>query len=413
MNQVGDSAKKLGQLLVERGWVTGEQVLRAIMSQRTQGGRLGTCLLELDLVSEERLVEILAQQQGAPAAPLDSLRYIPEEVVGLIPPRVAERLRAVPISANEREVEVALLDARNMALLDELAFCTSRRIRPVVANEARIYDALARHYGIDCPRRFRELVDRLNRSRYLWNKDADPRETGLLNAGRRDAGRLDAAASPSATDRIEVEWRDLEEALEAAAPPLPDLPADDAPTAGVPATALDSLEPAAEVRPARPLSLEDVDLLLQHTSDAKAAGEILLRFLRQSFERCALFQIRDGALAGWLAQGGGLDGEAFGTLRISLREPSVFLNLARGAELHHGPLPPMPAHRQLARCWGPPWPGECLILPVRIGRRLVAVMYADRGAGKLGETDLATWKRLAAIAGLALELCILKKKVAN
>ena len=43
------------------------------------------------------------------------------------------------------------------------------------ANEARIYDALARHYGVDCPRRFRDLVDRLNRSRYLWNKDAGHR----------------------------------------------------------------------------------------------------------------------------------------------------------------------------------------------------------------------------------------------
>jgi hypothetical protein len=386
LNQLGDGGKRLGELLVERGWVTGEQVLRAILSQRSQGGRLGTCLLELDLVSEERLVEILAHQQGAPAAPLESLRFIPDEVVGLIPPRVAERCRAVPIAATDREVAVALLDARNMALLDELAFCTSRRVRACVANEARIYDALARHYGVDCPRRFRDLVDRLNRSRYLWKDEA----------------------ATAATDPDEVRWREPEEALGG---PLPAATA--APFAPPPpgtAAAPVSPETSAEVRPASLLRLEDVDLLLRHTGEARAVGEILLRFVRQSFERCALFHVRDGALTGWLAEGQGLDRDLFRALRVNLREPSVFLNLARGAELHLGPLAPMPVHRQLARCWGAPWPGECLILPIRIGRRLVTVLYADRGAEKLGALELTTWTRLATIAGMALELCILKKK---
>ena len=40
------TTKKLGQMLVERGWITGEQLIRAIQSQRVVGGRIGTCLLE-------------------------------------------------------------------------------------------------------------------------------------------------------------------------------------------------------------------------------------------------------------------------------------------------------------------------------------------------------------------------------
>ncbi|MFP5298944.1 MAG: hypothetical protein ACLGHL_08165, partial [Actinomycetota bacterium] len=46
---------------------------------------------------------------------------------------------------------------------------------------------------------------------------------------------------------------------------------------------------------------------------------------------------------------------------------------------HVGPLPPMPAHRELAQAWGGELPRDCVLLPVRLKDRLVAVIYALRG----------------------------------
>ena len=39
---------KLGQLLVARGWITVQQLTRALQNQSVVGGRLGSCLLEID-----------------------------------------------------------------------------------------------------------------------------------------------------------------------------------------------------------------------------------------------------------------------------------------------------------------------------------------------------------------------------
>lgn len=198
-------AKKLGQLLIERGQVSGQHVMRAIMSQRTAGGRLGTCLLELEALDEDQLLDTLAAQQGAPAARAETLRTIPDEVVHLIPPKVAVRCSAVPFSATDKVVDVATVDTRDLTVLDELAFCTSRRIRAHVASEVRIHEALAKYYGAECPRRYTRLIDRLNRVRYLW-RDPDSGDEG-------EAAPEAAPPAPWSEASLEMQWSDPEEAF--------------------------------------------------------------------------------------------------------------------------------------------------------------------------------------------------------
>jgi hypothetical protein len=106
--------------------------------------------------------------------------------------------------------------------------------------------------------------------------------------------------------------------------------------------------------------------------------------------------------------GTGIDREAFAAFSIGFDQPSLFLNLRHNSGIYLGPLPPMPAHRQLARTWGGDLPRDCVLLPVRIKDRLVLVVYAD-GATK-GPIDLSQMQRLAAAATSAVERCILQKK---
>jgi hypothetical protein len=113
-------------------------------------------------------------------------------------------------------------------------------------------------------------------------------------------------------------------------------------------------------------------------------------------------------VSGWKAQGGGVDREAFAAFAIGFDQPSVFLNLRQGSGLHLGPLPPMPAHRQLARTWGGELPRDCMMLPVRIKDRLVMVLYAD--GGTRGPVELPQIQRLLALATAAVERCILRRK---
>lgn len=372
MKQVRETPKKLGQLLVERGWATGEQVLRAVRSQRTSGGLLGTCLLELDVVEEDRLLEILSEQQGAPAAPVDGLRAIPEEVLGLVPPKVAARCLAVPFSATDRDVDVAALNAGDMALIDELAFCTNRRVHVHVVSEVRIYEALAKHYGIECPRRYAQLVDRLNRSRYLWKDSPPAQEAPALGPDVGHGGEG-------------IVWNRPEDVF------------------GRPEPALEAARPT--------LAIREVERCLKRTQSAEEIGDVVASCLRPLFRRAALLQVRRGHVAGWRGHGEGLDARLFHDLEIGLGEPSVFLDLGLGAELHLGVLAPMPTHRRLVRCWGPAWPAECLVIPVRIDRRTAAFLYGDRVSNPLSDLPLEDLKSLSILTADSLELCILRRKL--
>ncbi|HJX29155.1 MAG TPA: GAF domain-containing protein, partial [Thermoanaerobaculia bacterium] len=138
-------------------------------------------------------------------------------------------------------------------------------------------------------------------------------------------------------------------------------------------------------------------------------ARIVLGFLAVSYRRAALFQVARDKVTAWMAQGE-VDLDKFGQFTVSLDKPSVFLNLRHGQSFYVGPLPPMPAHRELAQAWGGELPRDCAVLPVRLKDRLVAVIYADGAKKGLGGIDLTQLQGLAASTAAALQRGILHKK---
>ena len=173
---------KLGQLLVARGWITVQQLTRALQNQGVVGGRLGTCLLEMDAVGEDNLLRALSEQLGVPAVSLDDLRGIPEEVLALVPDKLARRCRAVPFRLEGSRLDLAMMDARNLACQDEIAFATGKRVKVHVAHELRILEALEKYYKEECPSRYGLLVERLNRARYFWERPESRAESATTLA---------------------------------------------------------------------------------------------------------------------------------------------------------------------------------------------------------------------------------------
>lgn len=404
---------KLGRQLVERGWLTPGELDRALNAQRTIGGRLGTCLLEAGLVTEDRLSTALTEQHRVPLAPADALRSATEDVYGLLPAAVAGRHGAIPFRRLGSSLDVAMLDPNDLAAIDEIGFACGKRVVPHAAPEVRIHEALERCYGIERSKRLERLSDRLNRARYMW-KDGDPEPA----AGAEIGGGAELFPEHPGLDVPELP--DLDQ-VPAGGSPTPD--AEPAPTAE-PATANaepqrsapEAKPPAApatppdDAEPPDPATLEEAEARLAGATDRDAAGRLALAHLRRTFDRVALFSVLSDGVHGWLGDGDGLDGERLEDFSLSFGQPSVFLNLRQGSGFHLGPLPPMPAHRELARCWGGDLPAASLLLPITLRGRLVAVVYGDRGAESLSGVDLAGLHRLAAALGKALERCIVLKK---
>ncbi|HEX5758283.1 MAG TPA: hypothetical protein VF121_03735, partial [Thermoanaerobaculia bacterium] len=167
---------KLGQLLVTRGWITVQQLTRGLKNQQVVGGRLGTCLLEMDSLSEDLLLKGLAEQLGVPAAGIDDLRSVPADALATLPPKVARRCRAVPVRLAGGRLDIAMLEPHNLTAQDELAFASGKRVKVHVLHEVRIAEALERYYGEESPDRFTHLLERLNRARYVAGRDGQRAE---------------------------------------------------------------------------------------------------------------------------------------------------------------------------------------------------------------------------------------------
>jgi hypothetical protein len=422
---------KLGQLLVARGWITVQQLTRALQNQGVVGGRLGTCLIEMDALSEDNLLKALAEQLGVPAVSLDDLRGIPPEVLALVPDKLARRCRAVPFRLEGSRLDLAMMDARNLACQDEIAFATGKRVRVHVAHELRILEALEKYFKEECPSRYSLLADRLNRARYFWERAeskaesattlAAPFENLLGGRRRQDAmapppllpdfpAQAAPAPRPSPVAPVPPPVRPRPVAAPAPAPAPPPQPrsnsvsltAEERAALGPPPPAP---PPPAAVKPA-PATIEEAERALAATEDREEVGRTVLAFLLRDHKHAALFQTGRDKITAWQIQGEGIDPKVFRSYSVGFDQPSLFLNLRQGSGVYLGPLPPMPAHREIARCWGGELPRDCVMLPVRINDRLVAVIYAD-GSKKV---DLVLLQRLATAASAALGRSILLKK---
>lgn len=421
---------KLGQLLVQRGWASPEDVQNALRSQLAAGGRLGTCLLESNALTEDLLLKALSELHRLPAVGVEDLRDLPPDTVSALPAKVAIRCLAVPFRAFGTQLHVAMLDPRDLNCQDEVAFAAGKRIQPYVTSEVRLRQALDRYYGDECPSRLATLAERLDRARYLWSRQAQPAaaaaaagnldatarrlwdhpETALFGgtvprsapASRRPAPSARAvtpanrpSTSPPSPRPMVVSLTEAERAEIAA--PTEDGNADD--TRPVPADA-----------PPLPTTFDDVEERLLRAREPEAIGRLLVAFLGRMFERVALFQVRRDRIAGWLGTGASLDAQCLREFEAEFSEPSVFLNLRHAGSFFLGPLAPMAVHKTLARCLGGSLPRECLVVPVRLRGRLVSAIYLDREPEPLGKVDLEPMLSLATATATAFERCIYRKK---
>ncbi len=141
--------RRIGELLVNRGLLSREKLEEALALQKREGGKLGQILLAQRLVAPDALLRALSEQSGLPHITEEKLRQmpIPEELTRLVPQELCEKLCAVPVMLRARELYCAVLDPRDMAVLDALKFASrSIGIHGMFATEESIRRAIRRFY---------------------------------------------------------------------------------------------------------------------------------------------------------------------------------------------------------------------------------------------------------------------------
>ncbi|MBI1875937.1 MAG: hypothetical protein HYS05_18900, partial [Acidobacteria bacterium] len=133
--------KKIGECLVQAGLISEENLRVALAEHKRSGERIGAVLVRMRLATEKQIAKALAYQLGFPYL---SLTEHPAEpvVVGLIPREVAERRLCLAVSLEKNLLTVAMADPLLFSLVQDLEFQTGYRIRQVVATQAEIGEAI-------------------------------------------------------------------------------------------------------------------------------------------------------------------------------------------------------------------------------------------------------------------------------
>jgi type IV pilus assembly protein PilB len=137
---------RLGEILITEKLITREQLNEALVYQEAHGGRLGSCLVRLNFVSEEALTSVLSRQYGIASINLTYFEPDPE-IIKILPRDVAYKYQAIPLAREGTTLQVALSDPNNVLVLDELKFLTGMTIEPMVAGESQLREAIDRFYG--------------------------------------------------------------------------------------------------------------------------------------------------------------------------------------------------------------------------------------------------------------------------
>ncbi|MBM4923236.1 GspE/PulE family protein [Vibrio parahaemolyticus] len=138
--------KRLGDLLVEEGIVSEDQIQQALSAQRSTGQKLGDALIDLGFITEKQMLEFLSQQLGLPLidlgrAPVDA------DAVQILPEVHARRLRAMVVARNGDTLRVAMSDPADLFTQESLMNLLGEyNLEFIIASERQLISSFDRYY---------------------------------------------------------------------------------------------------------------------------------------------------------------------------------------------------------------------------------------------------------------------------
>ena len=140
---------RIGDLLVEAGAITEDQLQQALVVQKETGGRLGNVIMDLGFISRELLITVLTTQMGIDYVELKTVK-IDDAVIDLIPEPLVRKHKAMPIAFDDHNaniLKVAMADPMDLSAIDDLSIASGYQVDPLIAFEEDINDAIGKYYG--------------------------------------------------------------------------------------------------------------------------------------------------------------------------------------------------------------------------------------------------------------------------
>ncbi|MBY0146688.1 GspE/PulE family protein [Neobacillus niacini] len=147
--------KRLGDLLIEEGLITAEQ-LQTALSEKAPNQKIGDVLLQRGYITDQQLAEVLEVQLGIPHVNLFHYPF-DTNLFSLISKETAKRNLIIPLKREGNKLYVAMVDPMDFIVIDDLRLSTGFQIETVIATKEGILRAINKYYNVD--QDFEELFD--------------------------------------------------------------------------------------------------------------------------------------------------------------------------------------------------------------------------------------------------------------
>lgn len=138
--------KRIGQVMIDHGFITQEQLDILLEKQKEHRHELlGQLAISMGLITDDQLVEVLADHLNVPAYNLAETD-IRAEVIAIITPTMADVYKIIPVSLEGNVLTVVMAQPQQLQVIDELRTLLGYDIRPAVASESDINKAYAKYY---------------------------------------------------------------------------------------------------------------------------------------------------------------------------------------------------------------------------------------------------------------------------
>lgn len=138
-------SKQLGELLVERNIITAKQRSHALEVQKQKGGLLGQVIVELGYATEEQIAQALTAQYGFPYLPLDNYE-IDSEIIKLVPENVAKQYCLIPLDKIGTSVTIAMANPLNLQATEDIELLTNLTVQIFISTATDINRAIEKSY---------------------------------------------------------------------------------------------------------------------------------------------------------------------------------------------------------------------------------------------------------------------------
>ena len=141
------AARRIGQIFVDLGFITDEQLDMLVEEQSQNPGRLiGRIAMEMGLLDEDQLAQVLAEQMNLQIIDLEGLD-ISDEVLEEVSDAMAQLYKVVPLRLSDGVLTVATCEPQNLSMEDELRRFLGYDIRLLIAIESQINKTIDRYYS--------------------------------------------------------------------------------------------------------------------------------------------------------------------------------------------------------------------------------------------------------------------------